>query len=801
MLKDLRFATRALLKSPGFTLVALLALALGTGANTAIFSVIDAVLLRPLQFPEPDRLMRLSEENGGSEMGLAYLNFTDLREQSRSFREVAGYWRQTVTLAGIEPAERAQTMLVSAEFFDLTGAKPTLGRVFTPDEDRPGAPLVALISDSMWNRKFGRQRDIVGSKIVLDGESYTIAGVFPRIAEPFDTVDVLLPLGSTTSMGTSRRVRGDHTNLRALAALKPGITVAQARAELEEFYARLEKQYPASNSGVRSSMAPLLERMVSNVKPALWILFAAVGFVLLIACVNVANLMLARSSVRRREIAVRSALGASRFALVRHFLAESLVISVGGAILGMLGAYWGLDTIRFLAPDGIARLDQAGLNWSAFGFTLALSVVAAIACGIVPALTSTRTDLIEAMRSGGRTATSSAASERSRSTLLVAEVALAMVLLAGAGLMLRTLHQIRNIEPGFDARNLLCVDLTLSRSYKGEGVHQFWDSALDKIRAIPGVRAASAAQTTPMMESNWNSIFTATNWTTPPRAEMPSSMFTPVESGYFEATGMRLARGRWLTASDGHEAPPVIVVNQTLAARLWPGRDPVGQRLKQGWPEDPTRWREVVGVVADSRQASLDQTPMMQVFLPNAQIRETEMTMVIRTDGDPRRVATAAERAIHQIDPQLPVYNIRTMEELMAGSYVRQRFETGLLEVFAAIALLLAALGIYGVTSYMVSQRITEIGVRVALGADRGDVLGMVLRRALAPSLIGLLIGTAGAVAASRAMKSMLYGVAGTDPVTLGTVAAIFLATAMLASVGPAWRALRVDPIEALRSE
>jgi putative ABC transport system permease protein len=513
--------------------------------------------------------------------------------------------------------------------------------------------------------------------------------------------------------------------------------------------------------------------------------------------------LLARSATRRREISVRAALGASRVALIRQCLAESLLLSLGGAIVGVLAAIWALDAVRGSGIQGIARLSDAKLNPEVLAFALGISILSALLFGLFPALASTRIDLIDSLRSGGRGSTDSHARNRSRSVLLSAEVALGMVLLIGAGLMLRTVQQLGRVDPGFAPERLFTSNVEVVREkYKTPAqINDFWDRALENVRALPGVQAASATLSLPVDGSNWNSIFEATGFPTPERSKMPSSAFTPVATQYFETLGMHLKRGRWFNDADHRRKDMVVVVNESLVRRIFAGRDPIGQKIKQGWPEDKSPWREVIGVVGDVKTDDLNEDPRMQVFIPNGQDASNGLTLVVRAAGDPLSLAPAVEAAIRGIDSDVAVYQPRTMQQVMSSSYSAQRFATTLLQVFAGIALLLAAVGIYGVTSYTVAQRTPEIGVRVALGASRANVVGMVWSRAMTPSVIGLALGAVAAVALSSVLETMLYGVKATDVATFAIVGVIFAITTTLAALIPAWRAMRVDPIEALRTE
>jgi putative ABC transport system permease protein len=806
MLKDLRYAIRSLKGAPGFTIVAVLALALGSGVNTAIFSVIDAVLLRPLPYPNADRLVELNEQSAGRAgessrpISLSYPNFLDMRDRVTAFSAVAAYRFRGMNVLTPERAMRASVTQTNWEFFDLTGTRPILGRVFTSADDRVDAEPVAVISEGLWTRAFGRRPGILGEKIST-GRKLTIIGVVPEVAEPFSTTDVFIPLTLAAEPQDGMLERGNHTGMHAMALLKPGATIEQARSQIQGVSADLQRQYPA-NAGIEGVVRPYLDLLVSSVRPGLWMLAVAVGLVLLIACVNVANLMLARSSARRREVAIRAALGAGRGVIVRQFLIESLVLAAAGSIVGTIAAVWVVGAVVKLSPDGVARISQAGIDFPVLVFTALVTIASAILFGLTPAIGASRTDVMDAMRAGGRSSTDVHARDRMRSVLLAAEVALSMMLLAGAGLMLRTIGKISRVDPGFDPRGLVAMNLYLP-GYSGPRLAEFWNRALERVRQIPGVRAASATLNPPFENSSWSSNFTATNAPETDRAHMPNARFTTIGTRFFETMGIRLLRGREFSPADAQAKDWRVIVNQTLARSMWGDRDPIGQKIRPGYADSNAPWAEVIGVVADVKQVALDFPEQIEVYLPLEKDDEESLSMMVRASSgiDPASLAPSIAAVIREMDPNLPVYSVRTMEQRMHASYARERFITGLLETFALVALMLALVGIYGVTSYMVARATQEIGVRMALGARRADVLTMVLARALAPSGIGLAIGIAGAIVAARAMQSMLFEVSAADPLTLAGVAALFTISALAASLIPARRAMRVDPIQALRTE
>ncbi len=634
-----------------------LALALGSGVNTAIFSVIDAVLLRPLPFPHADRLVQINEQDsGGRHISLSYPNFLAMRTRNRSFSTIAGYRNRGMNSTGLEAAVRVKVAEVNWEFFVLLGTRPVLGRIFTAEDDRVDAEPAILISSGLWTRKFRRRANVLGQDIALNGWKYKIAGVMPALPEPFQTAEVFIPLTLFAREGDGMLDRGNHTGLFAIGLRKSGISQEQAEADLRDISENLERQDPLVDSGIRGVAALFLDSMVSKVRPGLWMLFAAVGLVLLIACANVANLMLARSSARRREVAVRAALGAGRLAIVRQFLAESLVLSAAGATLGTLAAFWVVGVVIRYGPGNIARLAETRLNPAVLGFTIGLTVISAILFGLAPAIGAARTDVMDAMRSGGRTVTKLHGRDRMRSALLVAEVALAMVLLAGAGLMLRTIDRITRVDPGFDPHGVMAV--TVNPRYSDAEVKMFWERALDRVRAIPGVQSASATLNPPFEESQWNSVFLASNAPPADRAHLPTSQFTAVASRYFETMGIRVVRRRPFTESDGKQKPWVVIVNETLAHQIWGARDPIGQRLKQGFPEMKMEWCEVIGVVADAKQDSLDAPTRMETYLPLTQDAEDYMSILVRAGTNPLRLGPAVEREIRAMDATVPVFDV-----------------------------------------------------------------------------------------------------------------------------------------------
>jgi len=802
LLQDLRYGARMLIKKPGFTVVSVITLALGIGANTAIFSVVYALLLHPLPYQEPERLVMLAEKTrAGQRWQISYPNFSDWRVRAQSFEGMASVRSQSFNLTGVDRAAQLRGRTVNWNFFQLLGVQPQLGRLFIAEDDRYGAARTALISNGMWKERFGGDASVIGRKLLLDGLPYEVIGVLPPGFEYFRTDDLYTPIGLFLDPQSSLMDRGSQMGLYAVARLKPGVTVAQASNEMAMIGGQLEREYPAVNSG-RSAMAePLQDVMSESVRRSLWVLLGAVGFILLIACVNVANLLLAAAAERQKEIALRLALGAGRWRIVRQLLSETLLIAGLGGVTGLLAGSWMLEGLLALAPENIPQLGRAGLNYAVLSFTLGVAALTIALCGLAPALSASRANLNTALKEGGRSSAGSSR-ERIRKSLLVIEVSLALVLLVGAGLLVRSMVRLLGVDPGFNAENLLTMRLTLAgQTYAAPRRLAFYDECVARISAQPGVRAAALTLSLPIDGSYWNSVFIAADKPVPPRPDLPNSAFAPVSANYFEAMGIRLLKGRGFTSADTGDSTKVVVINETLARRIWPGEDPIGKRLKQGWPESQSPWREVVGVVADVKLNGVERDTPMQTYLPLVQEPARSVGLVVRTVGNPLVEGDAVERAIHSIDKDLPVSAIRSMEQLLGISMAQRRLTLTLLLSFAALALLLAGVGIYGVISYSVRQRTHELGIRMALGAQRRDVLKLILTQGLKLALIGVVIGLLTAFALTRWMETLLFNVRPTDPLTFAVIAVVLLLVALFACWLPARRATKVDPMVALRCE
>lgn len=797
-IQDLKYGLRTMRRGPGFTAVAVLTLALGIGANTAIFSVVNAVLLRPLAYRDPARLVTVLHEGWKP---VAPANFLDWREQSRSFESIAAAQSWNLTMTGQGQPEQLNVLQTSAEMFHVLGVDAALGRTYTAGEDQPGREHVVVISHGFWQRRFGGSPDVVGRQVTLDGEPYTVVGVMPPDFQfaPFwaTHAEAWLPLNLGQRV-TDRRGQ----SLRVFARLKSGVTQEQAQAEMETINKRLEEQYPRANEGLTVSVDPLHEKVVGKSRPALLVILGAVGFVLLIACANVANLTLAKAASRRKEIAVRIALGAGRWRVIRQLLTESLMLSLAGGGTGLLLAYWSNTALASLGPDTLPRVRTVGLDANVLLFTLGLSVLVGLLFGLAPALRSVKTDLIESLKDRARGSSPDRRHERVRQLLVVGEIAVSLVLLVGGGLMMRSFLRLTSVEPGFDPRGVLTATVPLSgpRYSTDEQRAAFFQQLTTKLSSLPGVKSASAINHIPLGGDVWTFGFTVEGRPAPPPAERPSAVYRVMRPEYFRTMGATLLKGRDFTERDDAFSPGVVIVNEALARRQWPGEEPLGKRITLN--SEGTKQREVVGVVRDLKQGEWASEPKPEMYLPHSQdASPRSMTLVIRASSDLSELGPEVRREVWAIDKDLPVSQVTGMEDVVAESVGQQRFNTLLIGVFAATALILAAVGIYGVMSHTVAQRTHEIGVRMALGARGRDVLGMIIRQGLLLTLFGLALGLVGALALTRMMNSILYEVSATDPLVFGGVAAALTLSALLACYLPARRATKVDPIEALRYE
>jgi putative ABC transport system permease protein len=818
LLQDLRYGLRSLLKAPGFTAIAVATLALGIGANTAIFSVVRAVLLRRLPYPEPERLLVITERHirdgewsgSGSTRsrlrsggGVPWLTFLDWRAQTRSFRGLAGFHTSQVMLSGAGEPEMLLSAQVSAEFFPLLGVRPALGRLFGASDDAPGAPPTLILSDGQWKRRFGGDPSVVGRTIDIDTVPYTIVGVLPAGFAFFpEPIEAYTPIGLLGNQ-PSRQDRRNHDGMQVLARLAPGASLGSARSEMETISLRLEKEYPVSNSGRRASADLLDEVLVGDYTAVLWILLAAVGLVLLIACANVAHLLLARATARRREFAIRTAIGASGGRLVRQLLTESVLLSAIGGALAVVLAGWALGPLLRITPSEIPRLADTRIDPAVLLFTLAAATATGILFGLVPALHASRSDPQGTLRESGHSTTGGLERQRLRGVLFVSEVALAFVLAVAAGLLLRSLQRVEGVSPGMETDGVLALDVYLpeAKYTTPEARRLFYERALEELRRVPSVERASASLCTPVTGQCWGSAYLVSDRPIPTRADLPDGPFNVVEASYFRTMHVPLKAGRYFDATDKPDSPPVVVINETMARKWWPSESPIGKRIKQGFPQDEAPYREIVGVVGDVPQDGLDQQIRTEVFLPLSQHPEADLTLVVRTSRPPMSLAKSAVAAIHSIDKDQAVTAVQPLNQYIADSLAHRRFQTLLLGLFGGLALLLASVGIYGVVSYGVAQRRREIGIRAALGAARGDVLRLVFRQSLRLAGLGLLIGGGASLLLTRFLASLLFGVTPTDPMTFGSVCVVVAGVVAVACARPALRAMSVDPATVLRSE
>ncbi len=810
VLQDIRYAFRVLAKTPGFAIVAVLTIALGIGANTAIFSVVNAVLLRPLPYLDASRVMILSEKTPQFDSAsVSYLNFLDWQNRNRSFSQLSGFRRESFNLAGVSSPERLPGRQVSPGFLSILGVTPILGRDFLPEDGRPGAPPVVILSYRFWQRRFAGDASVAGRVLVLNDVPHTVIGVIPQSFWFYSPSDVFVTFANASPLST--RVRENRNGTYVVGRLKRGVSLAQAGSDMDQIGRSLAAEFPAANADHGIVVKPILEDIVGDARSSLLLLLGAVGFVLLIACVNIANLLLARSTARAKEIAIRAALGASRWRMIRQLLTESVLLAVFGGALGALLALWGTSSLIASVPGTLPRTEDVSPDFRVLLFTLTASLLTGILFGIGPAFRASRTDLHDTLKEGIRGSTSGR--HRLQDVLVVSELALTLVLLVGAGLILRTILSLRGVNPGFDPRNALVFNTALSHQRYGEAakVRSFYRQVLARLNQVPGVKAASLALNLPMRDDSETGFYVEGR-PKPKPEEMPWAMHYLVSSGYADAMGLRLLRGRYLSDQDTENSSPVVVIDELMARGVFPNEDPIGKRFIIPFPGFDAP-REIVGVVshvkhwgiAQDSQARIQYQFYMSFFqVPDAlfkQVGTFDMTLLVRTAGDPRAFVAPAEATIHGLDPDLPVYAAQTMGEIVETSFAAQRFAGLLLGLFAGIALVLAAVGIYGVMAYSVGQRTQEMGIRMALGATRQDILRLVLGRGALLTGAGALLGLLACLGLTRFLASLLYGVTATDPATFLAVAFVLDAVALFACYVPARRATRVDPMIALRYE
>ena len=809
--QDIRYGLRMLLKAPSFGIVATIALALGIGANTAIFSVVNAVLLRPLPFPNSERLITVweTDHQRGQERGSAsYPDFADWRAQNHVFERVASYHNHDFIMTGRGEPAQLQAAIVNADLFPLLGVTPVLGRGFLPDEDKPSdTGRVVVLSQGLFQRRFNSDAGVLNQSVVLDGKNFTIVGVMPRAFE-FPIQNEPVELWTTVADDASGKEpitdqRGAHF-LHVIARIKAEVTREQAQAEMNTIASRLEQQYPDTNSHRGISLEPALLALVGDIRPALLILLGAVACVLLIACANVANLLLARAMTRHKEMAIRSALGASRLRVVRQLLTESVLLSLAGGALGLLLAVWWSDLLVSLGKQDIPRAMQVGLDWRVLGFTLLVSVFTGGIFGLVPAVHSSKTELTESLKEGGRGSGEGARRNRIRGVLVVTELAIAVVLLVGAGLLIQSLWRLQQVSPGFKSQNVLTFSVALPEiKYPTEKQSHFYHDLVAHIESLPGVQSASAVLPLPLSGDRFSLSF-ETEGRPVAKGDQPSADFFSIGLGYFRAMGIPLLKGSDFTEHDQHKSPPVIIVSETFARQFFPKEDPIGKHIKPGistFEGEHSVMREIIGVVGDVKNRSLSTEPKPAYYVPQTQTPFNQMTVVVKTTNDPHSIITAVTKEVSSIDRELPVFSVKTFDEYLAASVAAPRFNTTLLSIFAAVALILTLVGLYGVMSYSVAQRTNEIGIRMALGAQTRDVLSLIVAQGFKLVLVGLAIGLVGAFALMRVISSLLFGVGTKDPLTFVSVALVLLVVALLACYIPARRATKVDPMIALRYE
>jgi putative ABC transport system permease protein len=816
MIQDLRQALRAFWKSPGFTAVAVLTLALGIGANTAIFSIVNAVLLRPLPFRDPSRLVELSEydtrRGDVSSVGsISYPDFADIRSLNHSFESVAAFDSEDFTLTGAGEASHVKVATVSTSLFGLLGVRPSLGREFAEGEDAAGHH-VAVLSDGFWRRRFNADPAIIGHSLNLNGRTYTITGImpagfqFPVEAEPEDLWVTFSHHAEVDDPGDTpvTTQRGDHF-LNVIARLKSTVAMEQANADLASIAHVLAQQYPKTNLYNGMDARTEIDFLVGETRKPLLVLFGAVGLVLLIACANVANLLLARATGRVREIAIRSALGASRGRVIQQLMAEALTLSVAGALLGTVVAIWSLDAILSLYPSNLPRAASVGIDYRVLLFSAGLAIVTGVLFGLVPALQVSRPNLTEAIGEGSRSSTPGRTHKRLRAGLVIAETALGMTLLMGAGLLMRSFNRLSHVNLGFNADHVLTANFDLSETrYNPDQQDQFVRELISRLKVLPGVTGVAGSVPLPISDNNFSISFNLLDHPVP-EGDQPSAGAFVVVPGFFETMQIPLMRGRTFNDHDERNAPPVMIINQAFADKYFPNQNPIGHMIHIGAGEGAARarykTRTVVGVVGNFRKNDLSRAPQPIYFVPLSQLMWGAPTLIIRTAGQPAAIAPEIRQALSSMDSDAPLYNIRTLDDYLALDLGRARFQTLLLTIFAAIALLLTAVGLYGVMAYTVVQRTQEIGIRVALGASPENVLRMMLQTSFSMTGVGLLLGVGGALAMSRVLSDLLYDVKTLDLSTLVMVALVLAVVSLIASYIPAWRAAKVEPTVALRCE
>lgn len=793
--QDLRHSIRALIKSPFYTSAVLLVLALAIGANTAVFSVINTVLIEPLPYTDSDRLVMVwgtNKQQGSEQWQVSPADFFDWKAQNHVFENVALFRGRSRNLTGGDEPERVIAAIVTFDLFPLLGAKPFLGRDFLPEEDQPGASKVVILSHSLWQRRFGGDPDLIGKPIKLDSESYTVVGIMPADFWFFWLGDA--ELWVTLGLGPNRE-RGNHF-LQAVARLKPGVTLQQAQAEMDIISGRLEQEYPDSNAGIGIRLAPLQKSLVKDIQTALLIFWGAVSFVLLIACANIANLLVARATSRRKEIAIRLALGATRARIIRQLLTENLFLSLVGGSLGLMMAFGGIKILIRLIPGDIPRLDAASLDARVAAFTLLISILTGILFGLLPALHSSKSNLHDSLKEGGRGTGAGASQKLVLRLLMISEVALAFVLLIGAGLLIESFQRLSRVDPGFQTENLLTMQMIPRANYpETRQQAAFIKEVLERVRTLPEVESAAEINFLPFSGNDSTFGFAIEGRPASASGKQPSGHFRAISPGYFHIMRIPILEGRDFTEDDV-EKPGSVIINQAMANRFWPAENPLNRRINYQGKE-----LSIVGVVGDVKHTALNAEPMADMYFPYSLDTFSIRTIILRMASDPASLAAAARREVWAVNRNQSVFNLKTMDQVVAESVAQPRFNAALLSIFAIVALALAAVGIYSVIAYWVSQRTNEIGIRMALGARPSDVLRLVLRQGMSLTLTGFAIGLAASLVLTRLLSRLLFQVSATDPATFVITSALLMAAAMLACYLPARRAMKVDPMIALRCE
>jgi len=802
LLQDLRYTVRVLLKKPAFTAIVVLALAIGIGANTAIFSVVNAILLRPLPYKNFDRISMVWMDNpklGVAEDWHSYPNYVDYKQQNQVYEDIAAFNNRSFNLTGVGDPVRILGAWNTASLFSVLGVEPLMGRVFTEEEEEPGKDLVVVLSNGLWRSRFGSNPNAIGQAISMNGANRTVIGVMPPgFSFPDKRTEVWVPLALSPQRKQARSV----ISYKAVGRLKPGVSMAQARADMGAIAKRLDEQYSQSDYGV--NLVLLRDQETRTVKPALLVLLGAVAFVLLIACANVANLLLAQAAIREREIAIRLALGARRWRIVRQLLTESAVLGLVGGAAGLLMAVWGLNVLVALSPGDIPRFDQAGIDGRVLAFTLTVSLLTGLIFGLVPSLQASKPDLNNALKEGGRGATGGAGGLRVRNLLVVSEIALSMVLLVGAGLLIRSFMRLQQFDLGFNPNNLATMRIQLPGTKYREPaqIDAFYKQLLERIESVPGVKSVGAISDVFLTDTPNSTNFSIEGRPVPIGADSIEVPLDSVSPGYFRAMGIPLLSGREFDDRDVRNSTPVVIVNETFVRRFFADEEPLGKRFVYGQSgPDNNNWITIVGVVGDMRRTGFDRPVRPETFLPQSQNPSATLTIVARTAVDPVTLSNTLRGEVWAIDNDQSVYDLKSMDQTLSEMSSQRRFNMLLLGVFAALALTLAAVGIYGVMSYSVAQRTHEIGVRMALGARGTDVLGMIVRRGMVLAIAGIGAGLIGAVALTRLLSSLLYGVSATDPLTFVVIPIVLSAVALGACFVPARRATKVDPMVALRYE